>query len=176
MADENPRVRRRACEVAAVLQNACCADAAMARLDDDDRLVRGSAADFLRRIRHAPALAIVAQRMLASPQDFLTGAITLRNWGDKPGTESLRAHLASHEASIRAAACLAIVQYGGKALAPTLVEIAASDLPRVAGAALHALDALNVQQTAEAEARAYRRPDSAEVQRERGGLRRYSRI
>src|SRR5262249_11414682 len=71
MEEDDPRVRRRACEVAAALPNDGCAEAAMARLDDSNLQVRGAAADFLRKIRHAPALAVVVRRMLASREDFL---------------------------------------------------------------------------------------------------------
>ena len=176
MEEEDPRVRRRAFEVASSLRNEGCIDTAMKRLDDSEWLVRNAAADFLRKLGHVPLLAVVAQRMLTSQEDFLTGASTLRNWGEKRGNEALRKHLASHDANIRAAACLALVQYGGKVLVPLLVELVAKDQPVVAGAALYALDLLDAEQRSAAETRANQRADAREVRRERKRWEKYRRI
>jgi HEAT repeat protein len=51
----------------------------------------------------------------------------------KPGHEALRKHLASTDAKLRAAACLAVVQYGGKLLRPILIELVENEQPLVAG-------------------------------------------
>jgi hypothetical protein len=165
--DPDPRVRRRALELAAELGVGACCATAFERLEDKDKLVRMAASDLLRRMRYPPALPAVARRMLAQPDDFLTAASTLRNWGEKAGVEAFRTHLSSDDPQIRAAASLAIVQCGGKALIPDLLRLAQHDEPLVASAALRALEVLDGTQLALAEAFVEARLDGAEVRRAR---------
>jgi hypothetical protein len=175
MDDADPQVRSRACTIAGALRNHACLGAGMARLDDGEPLVRDSAAQYLRRIGHRPALAVVARRMLTNPEDFLIGASMLRNFGDKPGAETLRRHLAAAEPDIRTATCLTVVQYGGKALAPLLLQAAAGDVAQVAAAALRALEVLAVPAVDDARARVAGRADAAEVEREHARFAAYRR-
>jgi HEAT repeat protein len=153
--------------LAAALGVAACGPAAFERLEDKDRLVRMAAADMLRRMRYAPALPAIARRMLAHPDDFLTAASTLRNWGEKAGVEAFRTHLSSDDPQIRAAACLAILQYGGKALIADLLALAQHDEPLVASAALRALEELDGTQFALAQAAVEGRSDAVEIRRAR---------
>jgi hypothetical protein len=177
MRDPAPGVRRRACEVAGVLEIDRCHEAAMVCLQDDDGLVAGAAAGLLRRIRHAPALSAIAQRMLASRAFFVTGAAAFRAWGARPGADALRVHLTSHDEGVRAAACLTVVQYGGKVLAPTLRDLAADPSPLVAAAALRALEALAAGELlAEARAAVARRPDVAAVHEAHANWTSYRRV
>ncbi|HVQ89539.1 MAG TPA: HEAT repeat domain-containing protein [Mycobacteriales bacterium] len=175
MDDPDPQVRRRALDIAGELRNRPCIGAAMARLDDDDWQVRHGAVQHLRRVGHAPALAVVARWMLADPAEHYLGALMLRSFGEKPGAAALRVHLAADDPAVRAGACLTIVKFGGKALAPLLAAAAAADTPQVAGAALRALEVMAVPQLADASARAAARPDAADVDRERARFASYHR-
>jgi hypothetical protein len=170
------RVRRRACDIAGAAGLAECAEAALELLEDPHDLTRSAAADFLRSVRCDAALPRVARRMLEDRRDFLTGARTLRNWGEKAGNEALKAQLRSDDTDVRAAACLATVQYGGKALVPELVQHARNDLPLVAAAALHALEAVDPARFAEAHAHALTRDEAEVIATHRASWRDYRRI
>lgn len=176
MGERSDATRRRACELAAALQLGECAEAAMELLKDRDQHVRWRAADLLRRIRHAPALPVVAELMLTSHDDYYAGASTFRNWGEKPGNAAFREHLVSSDARIRAATCLAMVQYGGKPLIPKLQHMALEDEPLVAAAALHALAVMDPEACAAAEARVQERKDAREVEKERKRWTAYRRV
>jgi HEAT repeat protein len=161
-------VRRRACEVAGAARAVGSVEAAMRCLEDPDQMVRQTAADFLRKVDHRPALAKVAARYLETKYDYLTAASTVRNWGEKQGTAALTTHLASSDPNVRAVACLAIVQYGGKTLAATLERLALEDIPVVAGAALKALQSVDPERRQRVENQLSERQDYLTVFTERG--------
>jgi HEAT repeat protein len=143
LASEDNHERRRVLDVAATVRLEEFASDAMAALEDDEGQVRMAAAGFLRRVRHAPALSVIAARMVASRADLLMGSSTMRGWGDKVGVPAIRPLLGSEDPNVRAGACLTLMQYGGKALVGELVELAGHDEPLVAGAALHSLKTLD---------------------------------
>lgn len=156
-------LRRLTLELASALRLGGMAPAAMQALHDDAPEVRRAATVLLRRVRYEPALDVVAEQVLQDPSFFLDGAATLRGWGDKVGVASFQSLLASENPSVRAAVCLSLIQYGGKTLAPTLVELARGDLPVVAGAALHALASLDDDLQGEAATHVNARADASEV-------------
>jgi hypothetical protein len=176
LADDDPAVRRLALDVAAALRLTDLAGTATAALDDEDPGVRRAATGLLRRIRHEPALPVIAARMVADSGERFTGASAIRGWGDEPGVPAVRSLLRSADPNVRAAACLTLVQYGGKALVDDLVDLAAGDVPLVAGAALHALATLEAGALERASERVRGRPAHREVLEYRQRFSSYTRI
>lgn len=173
---EDSDLRRLALELGWALRLAELAPVALKALKDDSENVRRAAAALVRRVGYEPALDVIAEQVVTDPSFFLDGAASLRGWGDKVGVASFEVLLASENPAVRAAVCLALVQYGGKALAPALVELAQRDVPMVAGAALHALGSLDDELRSKAADLVKARADSAAVAAEARRFQRYRRI
>jgi hypothetical protein len=84
--------------------------------------------------------------------------------------------MASELEDVRAAACLAVVQYGGKTLVPELTRRALEDESLVAAAALCALEHVDATRFAETRAHAATRSDSAEIEAHRERWREHRRV
>lgn len=153
MLDAEPGLRQRGCEVAAATLNTGCLDAAIWLLGDENAVSYAPVCAYLSKIRHPPALPIIAAQLIANPKNAGIGASILRYWGEREGAEAFRAHLSSPNETIRAAACLAIHQYGPKAMIRPLLRVLAEDTPLVASAALHALRSMGEEADASLAAR-----------------------
>jgi hypothetical protein len=125
-------------------------DEAIACLGDANVSVVQAGMDTLCRLRHAPGLEATADCMYERPEVRYNGAWTVRSWGARP-TEALTAHLSSNHEKLRAAAAIAIGVYKSRAHPKPLLEHLASDTPLVAGAALRALELLQVPEAKIAE-------------------------
>jgi HEAT repeat protein len=141
------------------------ADAALSRLQDPDEKVRISAISLLRRLRVAEALPVLARWLLENQDsdEYFTVLAAISTWHSTAPTTSIEKHLDSEDADVRAAACITVVQTGGKKLIPKLAELAAHDIPLVASAALRALAQLSTKDYLKAEAITNQRNDSQEI-------------
>ena len=159
-------VARSALEIAAAVPLVAAAAAAFARLDDPDELVRAAAIVLLRKVRAPGALEAIARRLLDDPSRVVRAAAgrSVSRWGDGSPTENLTEHLGAPDETVRAAACLAAIQQGGKKLVPRLLRRIADDIPLVASAALRAFD-VRGGATAQAQAAVSARADASEVLR-----------
>jgi hypothetical protein len=137
------------------------ADEALACLSHPSVSVVAAAMDTLCRLRHAPALPAIADCVYERPEVRVFGAATLRSWGDRP-TDALSRHLEASVEKLRAAAAIAIGIYKSRAHPGALLKLLPSDTPLVAGAALRALELLDVP-AAKIAASLDARPDAAQA-------------